>query len=232
VLQLKGVSRQYGQLHVLREISFTFQEGIIYGIIGPNGAGKSTLLRVMTAMERPSRGEVIWEGKPLKEPVPQIACVWQKPYLFLGTVRENILYGMKLRGWATARKKERLEIILEVFRLRELAGRDTKSLSGGETARVALARAVAIQPRLLVLDEPAANLDPAHTLLLEESIREIARQEKITTVMVTHDMFQAKRLAEETLFLNQGVLEEHGPTSRVFTLPISEKTKRFLNGGL
>lgn len=232
MLELNKVSQLYGQQLVLKDISFSFSEGKIYGIIGPNGAGKSTLLRVMTAMERPWEGEVAWEGRPLREPASHITCVWQRPYLFMGTVRENILYGLKLRKWSLPRQTERLERILDLFRLKEYADRYTANLSGGEAARVALARAVAPGPRLLALDEPAANLDPTHTLLLEESIRNIADKEHITTVIVTHDMFQAKRLAEETLFLSQGILEEYGPTSRIFTGPHSEKTKKFISGEL
>lgn len=232
MLELNMVSQQYGETRVLKEISFSFKEGKIYGIIGPNGAGKSTLLRVMTAMETPRGGEVFWEGRLLKEPIPHIACVWQKPYLFLGTVKENIIYGMKLRRWPLSRQKERLDRILEIFRLEEYVNRYTHNLSGGEAARVALARAVAPNPRLLVLDEPAANLDPAHTLLLEESVKNIATKEQITTVIVTHDMFQAKRLAHETIFIKNGFLEEYGPTSEIFGMPKSAETRKFITGQL
>lgn len=232
MLTLDQICQKYGERLVLKNITCTMAEGKIYGIIGPNGAGKSTLLRVMTAMERPLKGQVFWEGRPFLQPIPEVTCMWQKPYLFQSTVRENILYGLKIRGWSKAQQEERLEHILEIFRLREHAQRMSHTLSGGEGARVACARAVAPRPRLLALDEPAANLDPTHTLLLENSLRTICAEENMTVIIVTHDMFQAKRLAWETLFLMDGALEERGPTEDIFSSPQSEKTRKFISGEL
>ncbi|MCR4441264.1 MAG: ATP-binding cassette domain-containing protein [Peptococcaceae bacterium] len=231
-LEIDNVSHSYGERRVLKGISFRFDEGIIYGIIGPNGAGKSTLLRIMAGMEKPEEGHVFWEGRLLEEPNPQIACVWQKHYLFQSTVSDNILYGLKIRRWPRREQEKRLAYLLENFRLAELAKQPVGSLSGGETARVALARTVAPRPRLLVLDEPAASLDPFHTLLLENSLRWTCREEGMTVIIVTHDMFQAKRIADETLFIRDGVLEEHGPTEQVFGNPRSAKTRKFISGEL
>lgn len=232
MLTLHQISQKYGENLVLQNITCTIEEGKIYGIIGPNGAGKSTLLRVMTAMERPLDGQVCWEGRPFAQPIPDVTCMWQKPYLFQTTVRENILYGLKIRNWSEVRQEERLEHILEIFRLGPYAHRMCHTLSGGEGARVACARAVAPRPRLLALDEPAANLDPTHTLLLENSLRTICAEENMTVIIVTHDMFQAKRLAQETLFMVNGILEETGPTETLFASPQSEKTRRFISGEL
>lgn len=232
LLELEGVSQRYGEHWVLKRVSFSFTAGKVYGIIGPNGAGKSTLLRIMTAMEKPREGRVFWEGQPLHQPAGDITCMWQKPYLFQSRVRDNILYGLKIRGWPQAQQEKRLSDILERFRLADISSKFADRLSGGEGARVALARAVAPRPRLLVLDEPAANLDPAHTLSLETALLEICAEEGLTVVMVTHDMFQAKRVAHETLFLSEGVLEEWGPTAQIFHHPQAKKTRRFISGEL
>lgn len=232
VLEIENVSHSYGQRRVLKGISCRFDEGMIYGIIGPNGAGKSTLLRIMAGMEKPEAGRVFWEGRPLEGPDPRIACMWQQHYLFQSTVSDNILYGLKIRRWPRREQEKRLAYLLENFRLAELAKRPVGSLSGGETARVALARAVAPRPRLLILDEPAASLDPFHTLLLENSLRWTCREEGMTAVIVTHDMFQAKRIAGQTLFIRDGVLEEQGPTEQVFGNPRSAETRKFIAGEL
>lgn len=232
MLELKNISHGYEGLTILKEISFQFKPGIIYGIIGPNGAGKSTLLRVLTGIERPLKGQVFWDGQEISASIKEMSCMWQKPYLFQKKVQENILYGLKVRKWEKDKQEKRLSYILKKFSLEEYAGREATSLSGGEAARVALARAIAPRPRLLVLDEPAANLDPYHTVYLESALREISQEEEITVIMVTHDMFQAKRVANQTLFITDGVLEEHGSSEQLFSMPESPKTKKFINGEL
>lgn len=232
MLELRNISLAYDQQPVLENISYIFQQGIIYGIIGPNGAGKSSLLRVMTAMERPSAGQVLWAGQPLLRHSTEITCMWQKPHLFSGSVRDNLLYGLKIRGWSKTAQEERLATLLANFKLQEYEGKRVEKLSGGEGARVALARTVAPRPKLLVLDEPAANLDPSHTAQLEDALHLIVREEKISIVMVTHDLFQAKRVAGETLFLNRGQLVESGATERIFADPASVSTAKFIRGEL
>lgn len=232
MLELRNISLTYGPQRVLENISYVFKPGIIYGVIGPNGAGKSTLLRVMTAMEKPAAGQVFWGGKLLLEPSTQITCMWQKPYLLASSVRDNLLYGLKIRGWSKKAQVERLTTLLANFKLQEYEGRSVETLSGGEGARVVLARTVAPKPQLLVLDEPAANLDPSYTAQLEEALRFIATEEKISIVLVTHDLFQAKRVAEETIYINEGRLVEAGPTAQIFTDPAVESTAKFIRGEL
>lgn len=232
MLEARNISQIYNGYPVLKDFSYSFTEGEIYGIIGPNGAGKSTLLRIITGMEKPSEGNVFWKGEMLKSPTTDITCMWQKPYLLRKSVRENILYGMKIRGWSVAKREERLNLILDKFHLNDKAHLAADSLSGGEAARVALARTVAPKPRLLVLDEPSANLDPSHTALLECSLQEVSREEKIAIIMVTHDMFQAKRIADKTIFIYNGRLQEHGITKEIFNNPHSEQTGKFIRGEL
>lgn len=232
MLEVRNISQSYNEYSVLKDFSYSFAEGEIYGIIGPNGAGKSTLLRIITGMEKPSEGDVFWKNELLKGPTIDITCMWQKPYLLRKSVKENILYGMKIRGWSAEKQEERLNLILDKFHLKGKAHLAAESLSGGEAARVALARTVAPKPRLLVLDEPSANLDPSHTALLESSLQEVSREEKIAVIIVTHDMFQAKRIADKTIFIYEGRLQEHGITREIFSNPHSEQTEKFIRGEL
>lgn len=228
----EALSQQYQGRLIVQDFTFQFQPGRIYGIIGANGAGKSTLLRLLSVMEKPSAGRVLFNGKVLTGPVPEISCVWQRPYLFQQSVRGNIRYGLRLRRWPRAAERERVQQLLEIFRLQDLKDQWAPKLSGGETARVAIARALAPRPKILLLDEPTANLDPSNTRLVERALNAVHQEEGTTIILVTHDMFQAKRLAEVTLYLSGGKLIEYGPSRTIFQSPGSEETRRFINGEL
>ncbi|MDK2822909.1 MAG: tungstate transport system ATP-binding protein [Clostridia bacterium] len=230
MLEIRNISKKYGDQLVVNNVSFNFEPGKIYGIIGPNGAGKSTLLRLISAFEKPSSGEVLLQNKKLLEPTTKIACMWQKPYLFQTTVFKNIAYGLKVRGIEKKEIKKRMEKILKQFRLEDLRDKPAKFLSGGEGARVALARAIACDSPIIVLDEPAANLDPPNTRMMEEILLKVQKEKKLTVIIVTHDMFQARRLAHYTLFMENGILKEANFTSELFTKPLEKSTQRFLQG--
>lgn len=232
MLIAENLSQKYAQKTIVEDFSHSFQPGKIHGIIGPNGAGKSTLLRLLTAMETPVAGRVFFKGRHLLAPSRHIGCVWQRPYLFRCTVEENILYGLKIRNWNRKRIAERIEYLTELFRLNELRKRWALDLSGGETARIAIAQAIAFRPEMLILDEPAANLDPSNTRAIEEMLLTLQQQECLTIILVTHDMFQAKRLADNTLYVSQGRLIESGPTHGIFASPESPETTRFIAGEL
>lgn len=232
MITLEQVSHSYGERWALKNISYTFENNRIYGIIGPNGAGKSTLLKVITGFEEPARGRVVIEKAILNQPQLDIAVVWQKPYLFKTTVEQNMAYGLKVRKWPKKKINERVKELLGIFRLEHLVKAQSSTLSGGEAARVAIARAIACQPKVLILDEPGANLDPVTTKLMEQTLREIQLQENLTIILVTHDMFQAKRLADVTVFLSQGSIVEAGDTSTFFKNPQCETTRKFLAGEL
>lgn len=232
MLTAVNLTQNYGGRTVVRDFTFEFPPGRIYGVIGPNGAGKSTLLRLLSAMENPLSGQVFFQKKPLVAPVPEICCVWQRPYLFQRTVADNIAYGLRIRKWNRRVAQRRIEQLLAIFKLQELRDQWASKLSGGETARVAIARAFAVRPQVLILDEPTANLDPGNTCLVEKTIRRVHQEEGNTVIMVTHDMFQAKRLADITLYLSGGRLIESGSSEQVFNSPLSEETCRFINGEL
>lgn len=230
MLEIRNISKKYGDQLVVNNVSFNFEPGKIYGIIGPNGAGKSTLLRLISAFEKPSSGEVLLQNMKLLEPTTKIACMWQKPYLFQTTVFKNIAYGLKVRGIEKREIKKRMEKILKQFRLEDLRDKPAKFLSGGEGARVALARAIACDSPIIVLDEPAANLDPPNTRMMEEILLKVQKEKNLTVIIVTHDMFQARRLADYTLFMENGILKEANFTCELFTKPLEKSTQRFLQG--
>ncbi|MGE5580907.1 MAG: ATP-binding cassette domain-containing protein [Bacillota bacterium] len=232
MLTAEFLTQIYGERTVLKDFSFSFTANQIYGIIGPNGAGKSTLLRLLTAVEKPSYGRVFFDNQPLDHPIPEIGCVWQRPYLFQTSVSKNIAYGLKLRHWKEGDCRARVARLLSLFHLENLKDAWAPELSVGESARVAIARAIAPFPRLLILDEPTANLDPGQTLLVEEILTFVQKEAKIAVIIVTHDMFQAKRIADTTLFLRNGTLEESGPSGQLFAAPASGNTRRFIEGEL
>lgn len=215
----------------------SFLPGKIYGIIGPSGAGKTTLLRIINLLIPPDGGLLYFNGSPAPENESgrlhlqrQMTLVFQKPLLFQTTVRENIAYGLKMRGVDREEIKERVDAVLHQIGLSSLGERRAQTLSGGEAQRVALARAIAFRPKLLLLDEPTANLDPANVELMEEMIFELKRSMELTMIMVTHNIFQARRLTEEVIFLYNGRVVETGETSRIFKEPRDERTKAFIEG--
>ncbi len=160
----------------------------------------------------------------------QMTLVFQKPLLFSATVKENIAYGLKARGFSREEIKERVDAILEQIGLTHLKGRHAGTLSGGEAQRVALARAMAFKPKLLLLDEPTANLDPANVELMEKMILQLKESMEVTIIMVTHNIFQARRLTDEVVFLFGGRVVETGATSKIFQAPGDERTQAFIEG--
>ncbi len=156
--------------------------------------------------------------------------VFQKPLLFNASVRENIAYGLRTRRFGREEIEQRVSAILEQIGLSHLKERHAGTLSGGEAQRVALARAVAFEPALLLLDEPTANLDPANVELMEKLIRDLNRNSGITMIMVTHNIFQARRVADVVIFLYEGRVVEVGETAQIFGAPKDPRTRAFIEG--
>lgn len=223
---------------VLNVEALAFFPGRIYGIIGPSGAGKTTLLRIINLLCEPDRGTIHFEGRPIPPGGParlpvqrQMTLVFQKPLLFNTTVRENVAYGLKMRGLSREGIGERVSAVLKQVGLAHLQERHAGTLSGGEAQRVALARAVVFRPKLLLLDEPTANLDPANVELMERMILQLKQSTPgVTMIMVTHNIFQARRLADEVLFLYDGRVVESGPAERIFNRPADGRTRAFIEG--
>jgi tungstate transport system ATP-binding protein len=212
---------------ILSDVALAIAAGPPSVIIGPNGAGKSVLLRLLHGLLSPSAGRVLWAGEAARRQ----AMVFQRPVLLRRSVLANALYPLKLAGVAAGEREARARAALEMVGLADLADRPARRLSGGEQQRLALARAAALAPEVLFLDEPCASLDPAASRAVEEIIAALAaRGTKI--VMTTHDLGQARRLAGELLFLHRGRLLEQTPAAAFFRQPATPEAAAFLRGEL
>ncbi len=236
MVELTDIRKKYDK-EVLKVDKLLFQKGLIYGIIGPSGAGKSTLLRIINLLTPFNSGTYQFMGRPLPSNGQErlklqrkMALVFQKTLLFKDSVWNNVAYGLKARGFSRSEITQRVGELLEQVGLQELAFRRADTLSGGEAQRIAIARAVAFEPHLLLLDEPTANLDPGNIELIEKMIRQLNRTKSITVVMVTHNVFQAHRIAQEVIFIHEGRIVESGPTEQIFEEPLDPRTKAFVEG--
>jgi len=236
LISLQAVNLQRQGISILTDVTFSFYPDRIYSIVGPNGAGKTSLLRLLALVDKPTAGQVVFQGTDIASLWPavlerrrHIGVVSQHPLLFTATVTANLTLPLTWRRWPRLQVRRRVRELLGEFRLETLAGRLASRLSGGEAQKVALARAVAPHPHLLLLDEPTASLDPRNTLEFETLLHELHQRRHLTIILITHDLGQAARLSQELLFLHQGRLVESGPTSRVLSRPEKELTRLFLN---
>jgi tungstate transport system ATP-binding protein len=226
-LRAEGLGFSAGGIAILSEVSLTLEAGSPSNIVGPNGAGKSVLLRLLHGLLAPSTGRVLWAGDAARRQ----AMVFQRPVLLRRSVLANAVYPLKLAGVAAAEREPRARAALEMVGIAALADRPARLLSGGEQQRLALARAAALSPEVLFLDEPCASLDPAATRAVEEIVATLVlRGTKI--VMTTHDLGQARRLAGEVLFLNRGRLREQTSVAAFFNQPATPEAASFLRGEL
>ena len=226
--RLEAVSFEAGGRALIEALDLEFRAGPRSIILGPNGAGKSLTLRLAHGLLAPSRGRVVWRGP---RPARRQALVFQRPVMLRRSAAANVDYALALRRVTGAERVRRRDRVLERTGLAELARRPARVLSIGEQQRLALARAWAIEPEVLFLDEPTASLDPAATRAVEEIVAAIhAAGTKI--VMTTHDLGQARRLADEVVFLHRGRLVEAAPAEQFFDQPRSPEAAVFLKGDL
>lgn len=220
--------------HVLKDISMEIAENEIISLIGPSGAGKSTLLRTMNRLEEITSGRIFMNGQPLDEWQPQrlrqrVGMVLQIPSLFDCTVWENISYGLKLQGKVEEEQRIKARELLDVIGLGgEMLDRHALSLSVGQQQRVSIARTLANEPEVLLLDEITSALDPYSTQVIEELILELRRSSKRTIIMVTHSMDSASRLSDRIAFLVDGELLELEESAAFFSEPQSPEARQFL----
>ena len=219
-LTMANLGLSEGGTRIIDEVSLSLgaQRTVI---LGPNGAGKSTLLRLIHHLLRPSTGVLHWP-RPLSQ-----AMVFQRPVMLRTTVLANVIYGLKLKGHATDDSGRRARASLARVGLEHIARRPARLLSGGEQQRVALARAWALEPELLILDEPTASLDPASSREVERIINEIAAS-GTRILMTTHNLGQARRIAEEIVFIDRGRIVEQTPVAAFFNQPQSDAAQSFL----
>jgi tungstate transport system ATP-binding protein len=197
--------------------------------MGPNGAGKSLLLRLLHGLLVPTSGVVLWGGRPLDAPLRRRqAMVFQRPVLLRRSAAANVRFALRLRG---REQPGRVSDLLGEVGLEAQAGQPARLLSGGEQQRLSLARALAVEPMVLFLDEPTASLDPASTAAIEAIVKR-ARLRGTKIIFVTHDVGQARRLADDVVFLNQGRVVEHTPARRFFDEPLGQAARDYLAGRL
>ncbi|TVP49530.1 MAG: ATP-binding cassette domain-containing protein [Halomonas sp.] len=195
-------------------------------IMGPNGAGKSLLMRLAHGLLTPTSGSVRWQGEP-----PAQAMVFQRPVLLRRSALDNLTYVLAIHNTPRQNRKSQAIRALEKFGLAHLAKRAARVLSGGEQQRLALARAWLLNPKVLFLDEPTSALDPAAIKAVEDAVLEF-HHSGTRIVMTTHDLHQARRLADDVVFMHNGELLEHTPAHRFFTAPTSSEAGAFIRGEL
>ena len=228
-LVLEDVSFAVNGRVIIDRISVEIAAGPRTVILGPNGAGKSVLMRLCHGLLKPTAGVIAWRG-PTNGGLRQ-AMVFQRPVMLRRSVLANVVYGMGLAGIAPRERELRARDVLEAVGLSHLAERPARMLSGGEQQRVALARAWALNPEVLFLDEPTANLDPGATRDIESIVAQMhASGTKI--IMTTHSLGQARRLGDEILFLYEGRLVERSPVDRFFAQPASPEAAAFIRSEL
>jgi tungstate transport system ATP-binding protein len=235
VYRLEKVSKEYEGRRVLQVDTLDIRRGEVFAAVGPSGAGKSTLLRLLNFLEPPTNGRIRFldDEFSARQPMPlerrrRVTTVFQRPVLLNRSVRANVAYGLSLRGVRGTDGK--IDTALEQVGLKDLARQRARTLSGGEAQRVALARAIVLQPDVLLLDEPTANLDPYNVGLIEEIVTHLNRERGTTLVLVTHNIFQAKRLAHRVALMLEGHLVEVAGVEAFFESPRDPRTAAFVRG--
>ena len=244
-LLARNVSVYYGQNKALHEVSLNFEPRRVTALIGPSGCGKSTFLRCLNRMNDlvPGacvEGEIILDGQDVNRPdtdVVSLRCrvgmVFQKPNPFPKTIYENVAYGLRVNGLRDESLiAEKVELSLRraaIFEeVKDRLQSPALGLSGGQQQRLCIARALAVEPEVLLMDEPASALDPIATQKIEESIREL--RESLSIIIVTHNMQQAARVSDYTAFFYMGRLIEHNATDVMFTRPAKKQTEDYITG--
>ncbi|MCH8089617.1 MAG: phosphate ABC transporter ATP-binding protein [Chloroflexi bacterium] len=232
---LDRLVKRYGHREACNIAHMEIIRGEILGIIGPSGSGKSTLLRLLNLLEPPTSGSVTFDGTVFDGHTSvdiavrrRMTMVFQNPLLFNTSVLSNVAYGLKVRGEKDNREKAYQ--FLDRLGMGDLAREHAATLSYGEAQRVALARALVLGPDVLLLDEPTANLDPFNVGVIEKLILQANREMGTTIVLVTHNVFQARRLAGRVALLLDGREVEVGPTEELFSQARDPRTRAFING--
>jgi len=232
IYRIEELKKEYAGRIVVDIERLDVRAGEVLAIVGPSGAGKSTLLRLLNFLESPTAGRIVYQAQVLSGSVPiqtrrEVTTVFQRPVLLRASVRDNVAYGLDLRG---APSDGRVTEMISRVGLSELARAPAHKLSGGEMQRVALARALVIEPKVLLLDEPTANLDPYNVGLIEDIVRQQNRARGTTVVLVTHNVFQAKRLAHRVGLMLSGRIIEVNDTAAFFDTPTDSRTAAFVRG--
>ncbi len=227
---IEGVVYEAAGKRLVDGASLALEAGPLTCVMGPNGAGKSLLIRLIAGLIRPTAGRISYggAGEPGRN---RVAVVFQRPVLLRRSVRANLAHALKVYGVPRAERRRRIAALLALGQLEPLADQPARVLSGGEQQRLAMVRALAARPALILLDEPTASLDPQATAAIEALVREAAGA-GTKAVLVTHDRDQARRLAEDVVFLHRGRVIERAPAAEFFERPQSPEAQAYLAGRL
>ena len=235
LIQVVDLNQRHGSKTTLKWVSFSLEKGEVFGLIGPTGAGKTTLLRLLDQLENPTSGKIFFDGRVVTgsprlqtQVRRKVSMVLQKPVVFNTSVIDNVAYPLKVRGHDRKTGAETVNEILKTVGLEEYAKRNARTLSGGETQKVALARALVTRPQVLLLDEPTANLDPLSLDMIEKLVVQFNREYGMAVVIATHEMAQGQRLADRIGVMMDGELVQTGKPSEIFSTPTDLRVARFV----
>ena len=235
IIEIKGLEKKYNSKFSLSVDGLYLKRNKILTIIGPNGSGKSTLIRLLDLLEKPDSGVISFDGENILDTKTdkfairkKIAVVFQEPLLFNTSVYSNIIMGLKFRGIKLKEVRDRLEYFTEKLKIGDIMGRSVKNLSGGEKQRVSLARALILDPKLLLLDEPLANIDQQSRESLRTDLFEVLKKYGKSIIYVTHDRNEAMVLADYMAVMNEGKIEQFAPKEEVFRRPANEFIAKFV----
>ncbi len=232
IYELKGVSKNYGKILALEDLTLGIGDSPT-AILGYSGAGKTTLLKMLAGLEMPTTGTIRFKDKEITQKNASslrrvVTMLFQEPLFFDQSVLENAIYGLKLRGVNKEEAAKTASKTLEALRLERFERRRPTRISGGERQRIALARALVLEPEVLLLDEPTANLDPANATVILEVIREFSKRGLV--VISTHNFSHIRQLTEWAIYIENGRVVETGKTTDLMERPQEERTKRFVKG--
>jgi ABC-type Fe3+/spermidine/putrescine transport system ATPase subunit len=232
MLILKDIHKFYGKSEVLKGVSLEVKRGELVTFVGPSGCGKTTLLRLIGGFTEISAGDIILDGRKINDLPPNLRdtrICFQNYALFPHmTVAENVGYGLKINKWPKEKIKARVRELLEMVELEAFSDRMIDRLSGGQQQRVAFARALSLEPKVLLLDEPLSNLDANLRLIMREEIRKLQERLHITTVFVTHDQFEAMAISDRLVVLRDGRIEQIGTPIEIYERPANEFIAAFV----
>lgn len=231
-IELRGITKRFGDVTAVSNLDLTVPEGSFFSLLGPSGCGKTTILRMIAGFERPTSGRILIDGRDITDLPPQarnVGLVFQSYALFPHlTVFENIAYGLRVRGLTNAQLGDRVDRYMELVQLPGLADRRMSELSGGQQQRVALARSLAIEPALLLLDEPLSNLDARLRDDMRAELKRIHQTLKRTTIYVTHDQGEALSLSDRVAVFRDGVCHQEGAPAEVYATPNDSFVAQFV----